>query len=75
MIFRYKGEKRFSHLIAEALDPEGNITPVQVCRKLKQLGLHTVKKKNSSGVNVSISVVEDPTEEAKEKKSYQGAAL
>ncbi|KAG6504191.1 hypothetical protein ZIOFF_036522 [Zingiber officinale] len=72
---KYKGDKRCSHLIAEALNPEGNITPVQVNRKLKQLGLHTLKKKKLSGVNAFITAGEDPTEEAKEKKSYQGAAL
>ncbi|WOK95730.1 hypothetical protein Cni_G04437 [Canna indica] len=61
---RYKDDRRCSRLIAEALDPEGNIAPVQVYRKLKQLGLHTMKRKKSAGTDAPLSTGDDPVEEA-----------
>ncbi|KAK9094444.1 hypothetical protein Scep_025913 [Stephania cephalantha] len=42
---KYKSERNCSRLIAEALDPSGGISPVQVSSKLKQLGLMVVSKK------------------------------
>ncbi|KAK9121617.1 hypothetical protein Syun_019234 [Stephania yunnanensis] len=42
---KYKSERNCSRLIAEALDPSGGISPLQVSSKLKQLGLMVVSKK------------------------------
>ncbi|CAI0546389.1 unnamed protein product [Linum tenue] len=44
---QFKGEKRCSHMIADALAPEGSFTAAQVTRKLKQLGLHVPQRKRS----------------------------
>ncbi|CAI0449791.1 unnamed protein product, partial [Linum tenue] len=43
----FKAEKRCSHMIADALAPEGSFTAAQVTRKLKQLGLHVPQRKRS----------------------------
>ncbi|KAG9448346.1 hypothetical protein H6P81_014474 [Aristolochia fimbriata] len=42
---KFKDEPNCSHLIAEALDSEGRVSPVQVSAKLKQLGLKVVSKR------------------------------
>ncbi|PKA64247.1 hypothetical protein AXF42_Ash009467 [Apostasia shenzhenica] len=42
---KYKNERQCSRLIAEALDPNGQITSVIVSRKLRQLGLKVIPKK------------------------------
>ncbi|XP_077228993.1 timeless family protein isoform X2 [Tasmannia lanceolata] len=42
---KYKDNRHCSRLIAETLDPDGKITPVQVSCKLKQLGLKVSSKK------------------------------
>ncbi|CAN1267612.1 Topoisomerase 1-associated factor 1, partial [Linum perenne] len=44
---QFKGEKKCSHMIANALAPEGTFTAAQVSRKLKQLGLVAPRKKRS----------------------------
>ncbi|GMH08931.1 hypothetical protein Nepgr_010771 [Nepenthes gracilis] len=47
---QFKDHKKCSHMIANALNPDGLVTATQVARKLKQLGLHTCqwKKKEPS---------------------------
>lgn len=42
---RYKDDQHCSLLIAEAIDPDGNISSQQVSNKLKQLGLIAASKK------------------------------
>lgn len=63
-ISRYKDDKKCSRLIAEALDPEGKITAVQIYCKLKQLGLQTTRSKKLACVDVPLPAGDDPTEEA-----------
>ncbi|XP_064992246.1 uncharacterized protein LOC135584632 isoform X1 [Musa acuminata AAA Group] len=61
---KYKDDKKCSRLIAEALDPEGKITAVQIYCKLKQLGLQTTRSKKLACVDVPLPAGDDPTEEA-----------
>ncbi|KAE8767303.1 T-complex protein 1 subunit eta [Hordeum vulgare] len=42
---RYKDDHKCSHLIAEALDPSGNISSAQISRKLTQLGLMNITRR------------------------------
>ncbi|KAJ1264152.1 hypothetical protein BS78_09G240900 [Paspalum vaginatum] len=42
---KYKDDRKCSQLIAEALDPTGKISSVQVSRKLTQLGLRNVMRR------------------------------
>ncbi|OVA16539.1 Timeless protein [Macleaya cordata] len=42
---KHKDERHCTRLIAEALDPDGKVSPVQVSNKLKQLGLKVASKK------------------------------
>lgn len=54
MISRYKDSQNCCDLIAEALDPDGKISPLQVTRALKQLGYKIPRKKkilNASAPN------------------------
>ncbi|XP_015067443.1 protein timeless homolog [Solanum pennellii] len=44
---RYKDSQNCCDLIAEALDPDGKISPLQVTRALKQLGYKIPRKKNT----------------------------
>ncbi|KAJ8499542.1 hypothetical protein OPV22_010094 [Ensete ventricosum] len=61
---KYKDDKKCSRLIAEALDPEGKITAVQIYRKLRQLGLQTTRSKKLACADVPLPARDDPTEEA-----------
>ncbi|KAJ3695187.1 hypothetical protein LUZ60_000564 [Juncus effusus] len=45
---KHKEDKECCKIIAEALDPNGNISPVQISRKLKHLGLRNVTKRKKS---------------------------
>ncbi|XP_017215066.1 uncharacterized protein LOC108193014 isoform X2 [Daucus carota subsp. sativus] len=45
---QFKGQKRCSFMIANALDADGSFTAAQVSRKLKQLGLRVPQPKKSS---------------------------
>ena len=47
MFSRYKDSQNCCDLIAEALDPDGKISPLQVTRALKQLGYKIPRKKNT----------------------------
>ncbi|KAL9265681.1 timeless-like protein [Drosera capensis] len=40
---QFKDNKKCSHMIANALDPDGKVTSAQISRKLKQLGLRTAQ--------------------------------
>ena len=42
---RYKNNRHCNRLIAEGLDPDGKVSPVQVSNKLRQLGLRVPSKK------------------------------
>uniref|UniRef100_A0A803M022 Timeless N-terminal domain-containing protein n=1 Tax=Chenopodium quinoa TaxID=63459 RepID=A0A803M022_CHEQI len=44
---KYKDNLNCTQLIAEALDPNGNVSPAQVSRKCKKLGLQLPSKKSS----------------------------
>lgn len=51
---RYKDNVNCTQLIAQALDPEGNISAAQVSRKCKKLGLQLPSKRSSNKTSVSI---------------------
>ena len=53
--FRFKDDRHCSRLIAEALDPDCKVSPVQVSNKLKQLGLKIAPKKRMLQVDVPLS--------------------
>ncbi|KAE8815094.1 protein timeless [Hordeum vulgare] len=42
---KYKHDHKCSHLIAEALDPSGNISSAQISRKLTRLGLRNITRR------------------------------
>lgn len=50
---KYKDNPNCNLLIAEALDPEGNISLAQVSRKCKKLGLQLPSKKSSNMAHLS----------------------
>ncbi|CAN4087655.1 unnamed protein product [Withania somnifera] len=50
---RYKDSQNCCDLIAEALDPDGKISPLQVTRALKQLGYKIPRKKKALKASVS----------------------
>lgn len=51
IVCRYKDNWNCSHLIAEALDLDGKVSPVQVSNKLKHLGLKVPSKKRMLRAN------------------------
>lgn len=53
MIVRYKDKLNCDQLIAEALDPDGNISSAQVSRKCKKLGLQLPSRKSSNMAHLS----------------------
>ena len=52
--FRFKDDRHCSRLIAEALDPDCKVSPVQVSNKLKQLGLKIAPKKKKRMLQVDV---------------------
>lgn len=60
---QYKGNRRCSHMIAEALHSDGKISAVQVSRKLKQLGLKVGSNKQKSRVVELFNDEDDETAE------------
>lgn len=52
---KFKDDRHCSRLIAEALDPDCKVSPVQVSNKLKQLGLKIAPKKRMLQVDVPLS--------------------
>ncbi|KMZ63424.1 Timeless family protein [Zostera marina] len=58
---KFKYDRSCNRLIAEALDPDGNISPLQISCKIRQLGLKTTtsRKKREIG-SESLSLMEDP---------------
>ncbi|KNA14596.1 hypothetical protein SOVF_106000 [Spinacia oleracea] len=50
---KYKDNLNCNQLIAEALDPDGNISPAQVSRKCKKLGLQLPSKRSSNMAHLS----------------------
>lgn len=59
---RYKDDRKCTHLIAEALDPSGKITSVQVSRKLTQLGLRNAMKRRTKVPEAPLSAQELATQ-------------
>lgn len=53
VFYRYKDNLNCNQLIAEALDPDGNISPAQVSRKCKKLGLQLPSKRSSNMAHLS----------------------
>lgn len=51
---RYKDSQNCCDLIAEALDPDGKISPLQVTRALKQLGYKIPRKKKTLNASALI---------------------
>ncbi|XAR52266.1 hypothetical protein NMG60_11020233 [Bertholletia excelsa] len=66
---KYKDNRQCSHLIAEAIDPDGKISPAQVSNKLKQLGLHIQPKKRTLKAGGS-SQHSEGEEELQNKKNH-----
>lgn len=60
---QYKGIRRCSHMIAEALHADGKISAAQVSRKLKQLGLKVGSNKQKSQVVDLFNDEDDETAE------------
>ncbi|KAA8539990.1 hypothetical protein F0562_026682 [Nyssa sinensis] len=58
---KYKDNKHCSRLIAEALNPDGKVSPVQVSNKLRQLGLKTRPKRRMLHAGGSNELREDGT--------------
>lgn len=61
MISRYKDSQNCCDLIAESLDPDGKISPLQVNRALKQLGYKIPRKKKT----LNASAPDKPRNEEK----------
>ncbi|KAB8098538.1 hypothetical protein EE612_027819 [Oryza sativa] len=59
---RYKDDRKCTHLIAEALDPSGKISSVQVSRKLTQLGLRNAMKRRTKVPEAPLSAQELATQ-------------
>nr|XP_016502517.1 PREDICTED: protein timeless homolog isoform X2 [Nicotiana tabacum] len=62
---RYKDNQNCCDLIAEALDPDGKISPLQISRTLKQLGYRIPRKKKT----VYASAPDKPGNEEKDLES------
>ncbi|XP_058100318.1 uncharacterized protein LOC131245111 isoform X3 [Magnolia sinica] len=71
---KYKDNRQCSHLIAEALDPDGKVSPSQVSCKLKQLGLKVASKKKMPNVDEPFSGGDDQVR-AGHSKSATSAQL
>lgn len=56
---RFKDDENCSHLIAESLDPNGQVSRAQVINKLKQLGLKVALKKRKRSVGRPFSTNPD----------------
>ncbi|KAK1320264.1 hypothetical protein QJS10_CPA03g00254 [Acorus calamus] len=56
---KYKDDRKCSRLIAEALDPDGKVSPVQVSCKLKQLGLSVASRKKRLRGNGILPALDD----------------
>lgn len=63
---QYKGNRRCSLMIAEALDPDGKISAAQVSRKLKQLGLKVAASKRKSGDDNLLNGEDDGNADAED---------
>ncbi|BAF16829.1 Os05g0210500 [Oryza sativa Japonica Group] len=59
---KYKDDRKCTHLIAEALDPSGKISSVQVYRKLTQLGLRNAMKRRTKVPEAPLSAQELATQ-------------
>ncbi|GLT35849.1 hypothetical protein SLA2020_102660 [Shorea laevis] len=59
---QFKGQKRCSYLIANALDPDNAFTAAQVTRKLNQLGLRVPHQKRSeANMQLRDEELDDPS--------------
>ncbi|KAG5558725.1 hypothetical protein RHGRI_008623 [Rhododendron griersonianum] len=56
---RYKDDRHCSHLIAEELDPDGKVSPVQVSNKLRRLGLRVPRQKRRLQAGGPIQLEEE----------------
>ncbi|KAB5524209.1 hypothetical protein DKX38_021958 [Salix brachista] len=56
---KFKDDENCSRLIAESLDPDGQVSPAQVINKLKQLGLKVALKKRKRSVGRPFSTNPD----------------
>lgn len=56
---KFKDDENCSHLIAESLDPDGQVSRAQVINKLKQLGLKVASKKRKRSVGRPFSTNPD----------------
>ncbi|XP_061996714.1 uncharacterized protein LOC133714584 isoform X4 [Rosa rugosa] len=59
---RFKDNHNSSHLIAEALDPDGKISSTQISNKLKQLGLKVARRKRLRHAQESVSAEPSQTD-------------
>lgn len=60
---QFKDHKRCSHMIANALDPEGTLSAAKISRKLKQLGLYVPKKRS---LETNLQLVEEASDASTE---------
>lgn len=56
---RYKDDRHCSRLIAEELDPDGKVSPVQVSNKLRRLGLRVPRQKRRLQAGGPIQLEEE----------------
>ncbi|GJN15264.1 hypothetical protein PR202_gb02160 [Eleusine coracana subsp. coracana] len=72
--YRYKDDRKCSHLIAEALDPSGKISAAQVSRKLTQLGLRSVmRRRKVADESLPIGVATEPQNKLDDMDLIAGA--
>ncbi|CAK7324063.1 unnamed protein product [Dovyalis caffra] len=64
---KFKDDENCSRLIAESLDPDGEVSPAQVINKLKQLGLKVASRKRKRPVDSPFSTNPDQLGENGEK--------
>lgn len=56
---KYKDDRHCSRLIAEELDPDGKVSPVQVSNKLRRLGLRVLRQKRRLQAGGPIQLEEE----------------
>lgn len=56
---RYKDDQHCDRLIAEALDPDGKVSPLQVSKALKHLGFKMPRRRRTASTSVDEARVSD----------------
>ncbi|XP_031093945.1 interaptin [Ipomoea triloba] len=58
---KYKDDQHCDRLIAEALDPDGKVSPLQVSKALKHLGFKMPRRRRTANTSVDAAGVSDAT--------------